>query len=67
MLSSEINATVEQATDIKLEHVRICVLCGAVRLPGEQVHVVGHTGKALGLPDNVVLLLLPFLQLCVHI
>lgn len=67
MLSSEMNATVQQAADIQSRHVRVCVACGTVRGPGEQVHVVGHAGQALALPDNVVLLFLPFLHLCVHI
>lgn len=36
-------------------------------LPGEQVHVVGHAGQALALPDELVLLLLPLLHLPVQV
>lgn len=36
-------------------------------LPGEQVHVVGHAGQALALPDQLVLLLLPLLHLRVQV
>lgn len=46
----------------------VCVCqCDTRRLPGEQVHVVGHTGEALALPDNFMLLVLPLFHLCVYI
>lgn len=66
MLSSQMNVADQQPADTKQEHVCVCP-CGAVGLPGEQVHVVGHAGQALALSDDVVLLLLPFLHLCVHV
>lgn len=47
--------------------MEVCVVRGTGGLPGEQVHVVGHAGEALALPDNVVFLVLPFLHFCVNI
>lgn len=57
MLSSETNVTDQRPADTKSKHM----------LPGEQVHVVGHAGQALALPDDVVFLLLPLLHLRVHV
>lgn len=64
MLSSEMNVTVQQAANRKSEHVCVSVQC---MVPGEKVHVVGHAGQALALPDNVVFLFLPLFHLCVHV